>query len=117
MRCFTSGSETAAKCHGCRLAPLGADPALHMSRVHVVTVYPGIVEDTEMGNRGLAAFEDSWTMHLLPRGTTAGLARLIHSAVEQRRARVLYPRINELARYLPALAQWLMEKLLPPLRV
>lgn len=83
--------------------------------VHVVTVYPGIIAGTAMGEEGLAAYRSTFADHLMPHGTPEELAELIRSAVEQRKARVLYPRLNELARLFPAPAQWLMEHLLPPL--
>jgi short-subunit dehydrogenase len=84
--------------------------------VHVVTVYPGIIPGTDMGEHGLAAYESSRLLQLQPTGTTAVLADMIHWAVERKRPRVIYPRMNVLARWFPGTTRWFMDVFTPPLR-
>jgi uncharacterized protein len=84
--------------------------------VHVVTVYPGIIPDTDMAQKGLVAYEAGRALALQPRGTAAGLADRIVRAVERRKARVIYPRMNALARWFPGTTRWVMDRFTPPLR-
>jgi short-subunit dehydrogenase len=84
--------------------------------VHVVTVYPGIIPSTDMGEKGLAKFEHSSMLGLQPTGTPEKLADLIHRAVERRHARVIYPRMNVFARWFPSTTRWLMDRFTPNLR-
>lgn len=84
--------------------------------VHVVTVYPGIIGDTDMARAGLEAYETTWMERLQPRGTSPGLAERIVRAVERRRARVIYPRFNALARWFPGVTRWVMDTFTPRLR-
>ena len=83
--------------------------------VHVVTVYPGIIE-TDMGKAGLASYHDSKLLALQPRGTTEELARLVVKAVERKHERVIYPSTNALARHFPATTRWMMDRLTPGLK-
>ncbi len=87
---------------------------LRGSGVSVVTVYPGIIM-TDMARDGLAAYESSAAMRMQPRGDAATLARLVRRAVERDRARVIYPRMNALARYFPTITRWTMDRLTPRL--
>ncbi|MEZ4465991.1 MAG: SDR family NAD(P)-dependent oxidoreductase [bacterium] len=82
--------------------------------VHVVTVYPGIIE-TDMGKAGLAAYQKSRLLALQPRGTTEGLAARVVRAVDRRRPRVIYPAVYGMTRWLPPLTRWFMDRLTPPL--
>lgn len=82
--------------------------------VHVVTVYPGIIP-TDMGAAGLVKYKASAALKLQPQGTTTKLAVLVREAVEKRRARVIYPRLNVLARHLPATTRWFMDRFTPAL--
>ncbi|MCC6903305.1 MAG: SDR family NAD(P)-dependent oxidoreductase [Polyangiaceae bacterium] len=69
--------------------------------VHVVTVYPGPVKSA-MEAAGRAAYEQSRLVELMtPTGDPDVLARLVLAAVEKRRARVIYPRLNVFARWFP----------------
>lgn len=86
---------------------------LRKTGVHVVTVYPGVIDETDMGAQGVAALEDTVAVRLQPRGTAARLAVLIRRADERQRVRVIYPRVNTLARWLPAPTRWLMDRLSP----
>lgn len=83
--------------------------------VNVVTVYPGIIM-TRMGVDGLQKYEPSAVLSLQPRGEAEILAGLILRAVERRRARLIYPRLNAPARYFPAVTRWLMDRLTPPVK-
>ena len=83
--------------------------------VDVITVYPGIIDDTDMGRTGLAHYraDAHLALRLQPRGTADGLAKVISRAIEGRRARVIWPRSNALARYFPAPTRWLLDRLTP----
>lgn len=84
--------------------------------VHVVTVYPGIIAETDMGQKGLQAYQSSTLEKLQPRGTTAELARQIHTAIDYKKPRVIYPAFNALARSFPGVTRWMMDRFTPPLR-
>lgn len=84
--------------------------------VHVLTVYPGIIDETDMGKRGMASYERSALLEAQPRGTASELARLVLRAVERREDRVIYPRMNALARWFPGPTRWLMDRFTPPMK-
>jgi short-subunit dehydrogenase len=84
--------------------------------VHVVTVYPGIIPDTDMGEHGLATYQESKLLTLQPTGSSDVLAELVHRAVARKRPRVIYPRANALARWFPGSTRWFMDRFTPPLR-
>jgi short-subunit dehydrogenase len=88
---------------------------LRGSGVHVVTVYPGIIM-TDMGEAGYDAYEESTMLRWQPRGTTQKLAALTCRAVHKQKARVIYPRMNVLARWFPTITRWVMDRLTPPLK-
>ncbi len=88
---------------------------LRKTGVDVVTVYPGIIAETEMAQDGLAAYASSTMLALQPRGTARSLAGHVRRAVERRRARVVYPRANGLARTFPTFTRWLMDRFTPDL--
>lgn len=84
--------------------------------VHVVTVYPGPVA-TAMEVAGRSAYEESAFAKLLtPVGNAETLARLVANAVENKRARVVYPRLNVFARWFPAVTRMLLDAFTPRLR-
>jgi short-subunit dehydrogenase len=63
--------------------------------VHVVTVYPGPVRSAlERGAR--AQYPDGLLARRVPVGEAGPLARKIVDAIEQKRARVVYPSLYEL---------------------
>ncbi|GAC1556171.1 MAG: hypothetical protein NVS3B10_16760 [Polyangiales bacterium] len=83
--------------------------------VHVVTVYPGVIDTTAMAIAGIAKYGASsrviaWT----PRGREDVLATLVRRAIERRRARVISPRSGVLARWGPAATRWLLDRFTPP---
>jgi short-subunit dehydrogenase len=82
--------------------------------VHVLTVYPGPVR-TPMAAANFAVFDDALA-RFAPTGDAGVLARLVANAVEKRRARIIYPRVYVLARYFPALARWVIDHVMPPMR-
>ena len=89
---------------------------LRGSGVHVVTVYPGIIPNTDMGQHGLAAYHESRMLDLQPTGTTEELARLIERAVRRHEPRVIYPRSNVVARWFPGTTRWVLDRFTPKLR-
>lgn len=82
--------------------------------VEVLTVYPGIIE-TDMARDGLAAYEPSTALRLQPRGSAAVLAKKVRRALERRRARLVYPKVNVLARWFPSITRWTMDRFTPRL--
>jgi short-subunit dehydrogenase len=85
------------------------------SGVHVLTVYPGPVR-TDMETAGRARYEPSPAVDNVPVGDPAALARIIRTAAARRRARVIYPRIYNLARWFPNITAWFTAKFTPPVR-
>lgn len=85
------------------------------SGIHVLTVYPGVIDDTAMGQRGLDAYESTWSVRLQPRASSAALAKQIRWAMEKRKARLVYPRANLLARWFPGPTRRLIDRLSPPI--
>lgn len=89
---------------------------LRGSGVHVVTVYPGYIADTELAREGAAAYEPSRAERLMPKGTSAELARRVRRAIERREDRVLYPYPAALALYVSGPVRWAMGRFSPRLR-
>jgi short-subunit dehydrogenase len=84
--------------------------------IHVVTVYPGPVA-TAMEVAGRGAYEESAIAKLLtPIGKADVLARRVAKAVENKRARVIYPGLNVFARWFPAITRMLLDAFTPKLR-
>ena len=84
--------------------------------VHVVTVYPGIIETTEMAKAAIEKYEPSFLMTRFPRGNDVTLAALVHRAITKKSARVIYPSSGALSRYLPTITRFVMDRFTPPLR-
>lgn len=84
--------------------------------IHVLTVYPGIIGETAMAKRALDIYAPSRLLAWQPTGTSAALARHIVASLERRRPRLIYPRINTMARWFPAPTRWLMDRFTPGLR-
>ena len=82
------------------------------SGVNVVTVYPGPV-DSAMARAAVALFEPSATMQRMPTGDAAELARIVRGCVEERGARIIYPRIYEAARWFPGITRWVLDNFMP----
>jgi short-subunit dehydrogenase len=84
--------------------------------VNVVTVYPGIIPDTDMAKAALHVYDGgaSIAIRIQPTGTPAGLATVVLDAVKRRRARVIYPKVNSVARHFPAATRWALDAFTPP---
>jgi short-subunit dehydrogenase len=82
--------------------------------VHVLTVYPGPVH-TPMAHANFAVFDPA-VARFTPTGDARVLAGLIARAVENKQPRLIYPRIYTLARWLPALARWLSDRMTPAMK-
>lgn len=82
--------------------------------VEVLTVYPGII-DTDMATAALRKYESSFALRLQPRGDVTTLARAVRRSVEGGRARLVYPRVNILARWFPGLTRWTLDNFSPRL--
>ena len=83
--------------------------------IHVVTVYPGPVT-SDMESAARSADEDTAGARYTPTGSPDVLARLIAKAVEQKRARVVYPRIYGILRHLPNITRWAIDAITPKLK-
>lgn len=81
--------------------------------VHVVTVYPGIIADTEMGVAGLEKMQGDPSLRFVPQGSAAELARRIRRAVEGRKNRVIYPASMRISRWFPGLTRWVLDVFTP----
>jgi short-subunit dehydrogenase len=84
---------------------------LQGSGVHVLTVYPGPVH-TELGARGWESIQPalggglrSAIARTLPWGTPEELARLVVRAVEKKQARLIYPRLYTVQRWMPEVSR------------
>ncbi len=89
---------------------------LRGSGVNVLTVYPGIISETDMGAYGLSRYQPSTLLGLQPHGSCEALAYLVARAVERRSPRVIYPRVNAMARWFPTTTRFLLDRFTPPLR-
>ena len=83
--------------------------------IHVVTVYPGPVT-SDMEAAGRAAYEDGAGAKYAPTGSPNVLAKLIASAVDNKRARVIYPRIYAFSRHFPNVTRWAIDAFTPALK-
>lgn len=83
--------------------------------VHVLTVYPGPV-DTDMGRKGYARYEQTWSSKLSPVGNSDDLAALVLRGVARKQARIIYPRAYAVALSFPRLSRWFTGRFSPPIR-
>jgi short-subunit dehydrogenase len=83
--------------------------------VRILTVYPGIIPETDMARAALDKYhgEDNFMVRMQPTGTPDGLASVVLRAMERGTARVIWPRANALARHFPAATRWVMDRLSP----
>ena len=87
---------------------------LRGSGVNVVTVYPGIIPDTDMAKAALHVYDGaSFAVRMQPTGTPAGLAAVVLRAVKRGTARVIWPRANTVARHFPAATRWMLDAFTP----
>jgi len=87
---------------------------LRGSGVHVLTVYPGPI-DNGAPQEATAFYRESPFAARLPVGSSQGLARALLRAIRLRRARLVYPRVYAAAFWLTPLARWLVARAAPGL--
>ncbi len=85
---------------------------LRRTGVRVVTVYPGPIA-TDMLRAAQAGYPKLRRVSELPMGKPEELARRVRIAVERGHARVIYPRVYTLFRYLPGLARIALDRMTP----
>jgi short-subunit dehydrogenase len=96
---------------GIAAASEGLRAELRGTGVNVITVYPGPVH-TAMANVSFERHE--MKPGKIPTGTPEEMARRIRTAVEYRKARVIYPSFYMLGYILPHLARYLVGRVRPP---
>ena len=80
--------------------------------VRVLTVYPGPTE-TALLRAAYAVYPPTRAIRMLPTSSPQALARRVVRAMQRRRARVIYPRVYTLFRWLPALGRWMLDRFTP----
>ncbi len=85
------------------------------SGVSVLTVYPGIIAETEMATAAVAAYQPSRALRMQPTASAAELARAVRGSMERRRARLVFPRVYGLTRWFPTVVRWFMDRFTPRL--
>ncbi|MFO0750760.1 MAG: SDR family NAD(P)-dependent oxidoreductase [Myxococcota bacterium] len=85
---------------------------LEGSGVNVVTVYPGPV-DTDMARAAHDRLDGGFLTKSIPTGTPEGLGQLVRKAVARRSARIVYPRVYGVTRYLRVASQWATNRFAP----
>lgn len=83
--------------------------------VNVVTVYPGPVA-TEMERAARERLDEGFLSKAIPIGTPEGLGRLLRKTVRCGGARIVYPRVYGVTRYLRVTSQWATNRLAPKTR-
>lgn len=87
---------------------------LRDTKIRVVTVYPGIIADTAMARSALDKYQaERLVVRIQPTGTAEQLAEVLARAIERGSARVIWPRMNAVARHFPAATRWMMDALSP----
>ena len=82
--------------------------------VHVLTVYPGPI-DNGAPQETYEVYGHSSVAARLPMGRADALARAIHRAIVRRRTRLIFPRIYGVVWWTRPLAQWLVARATPPI--
>jgi short-subunit dehydrogenase len=95
-----------------------ASEALHgelrNSNVRVTTVYPGPTRTAMLG-RAESRYPATRAVRSSPTASPAALARRIVHGIKRGKARVIYPRVYTLFRWLPALTRWALDRFTPAL--
>ncbi len=89
---------------------------LRRTPIRVVTVYPGIIAETDLAQRSLQKYAHNKALAMQPVGTAAGVAVRVVRAVDKGRRRVIYPHANALARHFPAITRWTLDRFTPSFR-
>ena len=79
-----------------------------------MTAYPGPT-DTPMTQAGLDVYGRKSLVGMIPLGDSATFARRLRRAVEQRKARLVYPRFYAFSRWFPRISQWFAARFAPRL--
>jgi len=89
---------------------------LSASGVHVLTVYPGPIDN---GNRqdSLTVYGPNSMAGAVPWGQAKDLARAIRRAAEARNDRLIFPRFYNLSRGFPSIARFLVNRFTPQMRL
>jgi short-subunit dehydrogenase len=82
--------------------------------VHVLTVYPGPI-DNGAPQETYEVYGHGSIAGRLPVGRADDLARAIHTAIVRRRTRLIFPRIYCVVLWTRPLAQWLVARATPPI--
>jgi len=82
------------------------------SGVNVVSVYPGPVA-TAMETAARARLDEDFLSKKLPTGTPEELGQLLRRAVDKGEARLVYPKIYGITRYMRAPSQWMTFRFAP----
>jgi short-subunit dehydrogenase len=82
--------------------------------VHVLTVYPGPI-DNGAPQKTYEVYGRTSVAARLPVGGASALARAIHRAIVRRQARLIFPRIYRVAWWTRPLARWLVARATPPI--
>ena len=80
--------------------------------VKVLTVYPGPMHTAMLGIAH-AGYPKLRRVTSLPTAQPEVVARQVHRAIERGTARVIYPRVYTVFRYLPGVARWLLDRFTP----
>lgn len=88
---------------------------LRPTGVHVLTVYPGPIDNGAPQDVINLYGQDSMAT-AVPMGKATDLAAAIRSSVDRRNPRLIFPRFYSAARSFPSLARWLVTRFTPPLR-
>lgn len=85
---------------------------LRKTGIRVMTVYPGPTT-TAMLKAAESAYPPTRSVRSVPTTSPEALARRIVRGVQRGKARVIYPRVYTLFRWLPALARWALDRFTP----
>lgn len=88
---------------------------LRGSGVSVLTVYPGIIAETDMATAALSAYESNAALRWQPTASAEELAREVRVSMERRRARLVFPRVYGITRWFPTIVRWFMDRFTPRL--
>lgn len=88
---------------------------LQHTGVHVLTVYPGPI-DNGTPQENVNAYGSDSVVTAVPMGKATELAAAIRSAVDGRSARLIFPRFYTLSRAFPSIARWVVTRFTPKLK-
>lgn len=71
---------------------------------------------TDMAESALHAYGSNLALRMQPTGTTAGLARMVRTAIVRKRPRVIYPRAYFFMRWVTPIVRWFLDNFSPALK-